>query len=141
MDGTKQPFYYGSSDEGGQRAGTSMSPKQTQEVLSAETAKPTVVQPVDLVGFVEDGTFGSGSALPPPVNAPRPTRLPSLEGTFLPRLSFVLGLIWNLLQRFQLNTFNVVGRPHRTTNLIPALTVDKRTTWRGLAILIARDFT
>ena len=141
MDDAKQLFSYSSSDEDGQRAGNSMSPKRPQVVLSAEITKPTVVQPVNLLDFVEDGAFGSSSAIPPPVNAPRPTRLPSLDGTFLPRLSFGLGLIWNLLQRFQLTTLNVVGRPHSPTNLIPALTVDRRTTWIGLAILIARDFT
>jgi len=84
--GRKQLFSYGSSDEDDQRAGNSMSPKKPQEVLSAEITKPTVVQPVDLLDFVEDSAFGSSSAIPPRVNAPRPTRLPSLDGTSLPRL-------------------------------------------------------
>jgi len=93
VDGGKQLFSYGSSDEDDQRAGNSTSPKQMQEVLSAEIAKLTVVQPVDLLRFAEGGAFGNTSAFPPPVDAPRPTRLPSIDGTSIPRLSFGLGMI------------------------------------------------
>ena len=60
--------------------------------LSQSTAAPTKapaklpVQEVDLLGFADDDAFGSGTALPPPTNAPGPTlpqpALPaaSLEG-------------------------------------------------------------
>jgi len=42
VDGGEQVFSYGGSDEDGKRARDSMSPKQPQEVLSAEIAKLTV---------------------------------------------------------------------------------------------------
>lgn len=65
-----------------QRKGESASSQPTTE--PAKTPENLPIQLIDLLDLAEDGIFGSSSALPPPINVPRPTRLPSLDGMFSP---------------------------------------------------------